>query len=90
MTERDGELTCVKGEMGLSKHLRRLLTQYCDDPPLQLSSRQSHANWSGLYYCPLDGAPMITTATLHPMCPMCDRILTNAILYDLLELHPHR
>jgi len=90
MIERDGELTCTSGNMGLSQVMRSMLTDYCVSEPLPQAARSTEVRWGGSWRCPLDGAAMSSSDTALPMCPECDRILASRILYQLIEIHPHR
>lgn len=74
----------------LSPIMRRLLSDYCTDDPLPDAARPTPTRWGGRWYCALDGTAMSAPDHLLPMCPACDRILSNGVLYQLVEIHQHR
>jgi hypothetical protein len=88
LTDVDGEMTCIAGDMGLSKWLFSALTDLCGDPPQV--DRSTRVRWGGGWHCPLDGSLMSSSDTELPTCPECQRVLPSRVVYQLIELHPHR
>lgn len=88
MRERDGETTCITGDMGLSRVMLAMLTEYCESPPQP--ERTTTTNWGGRWHCPVDGAIISASRGQLPVCPECDRVLSSRIIHQLIELHPHR
>jgi uncharacterized Zn finger protein (UPF0148 family) len=83
LVRRHGELTCVPGDMGLSRHLEALLTERygLHTPPLRggVSSAET-ASW----YCPGCGVSLASDLR----CPQCQQSLQD-LQYPLTEFHPH-
>lgn len=81
---REGELTCVRGDMPLSRYLEKLLTErysrHVPSPHAGKPSSQPHR-----WYCPGCGIPI--GADLQ--CMECQQSLED-LLYQLVEFHPHR
>lgn len=82
-----GELTCVKGQMGLSQHLERRLTECfilrADKPHESKFSFLVGGKW----FCPGCGVPTIEGGGAV-RCPQCELSL-NEFIHRLVELHPH-
>ncbi|MBX3221912.1 MAG: hypothetical protein KF795_15455 [Labilithrix sp.] len=77
-----GELTCMPGEMGLSKVVETTLLQrfgervdMCAAPPARLSA----------WYCPGCRDPLADDMS----CSKCRETLFD-LRFQLVELHPHR
>jgi rubrerythrin len=82
-----GELTCVRGRMGLSRHLERRLTECfisgADKPrELKLSFIVG-----GKWFCPGCGVATVEAGGVV-RCPRCGLSL-NEFVRALVELHPH-
>ena len=90
MTDVDGQMTCVAGGMDLSIMMRQMLIDYCIEDPLPQDRRSTAVRWGGRWHCALDGTAMSAPDFLLPMCPTCERILPNNIVYQLIEVHQHR
>jgi hypothetical protein len=82
----DGTLTCVAGEMQLSKALNDSLSEVFVARVRE--ARPRAFNWGGHWFCPGCGVPA-TTEREHVRCDTCGAYL-DEFLYQLIELHPHR
>ena len=87
LTLRNGELTCIRGNMGLSATIAsELLAEFGPD---SLVSRAAPLKYvaGGTWFCPCCGLPM-SESNGNVSCRTCGRSL-NRFLYHLVELHPH-
>ena len=84
LVRRHGELTCVAGEMGLSKSVERSLTERYNNhtPSLQRGEATTEPY---PWYCP--GCGVILCRGL--VCPECHLSLRD-LQHQLVELHPHK
>lgn len=82
-----GEVTCRRGQMGLSKVVQDELEEIVQSPPRRLEPRDFR--WGGRWHCPADGERM-TEADGIVQCQSCQRCLPGQTLYALVELHPHK
>jgi transposase len=80
-----GELTCLRGEMGLSLKVEHVLTErygkHLPSPNRGVVSTTDPYP----YYCP--GCGVLLDAQMH--CPECHLSLKD-LQYEIVELHPHR
>ena len=81
------ELTCRRGQMGLSQHLERRLTECFvlkRDKP-----RESKFSFvvGGKWFCPGCGIAMVEHDG-DVRCSQCELSL-NEFIYQLIEVHPH-
>ena len=86
MQMRETELTCVGGDMPLSRKVESALRAFVEAGP-GLPELSTH-RWGGTWRCPADGARMIETDGLL-RCSKCKRYLQATVIYQLIELHPH-
>ncbi len=79
-----GELTCIAGEMGLSKYVERVLTERYSNhlPSLQRDEAIAEPH---SWYCPGCGVPLCRDLG----CPECHLSLRD-LQHQLVELHPHK
>jgi uncharacterized Zn finger protein (UPF0148 family) len=82
-----GEVTCRRGDMGLSQVMRSELEEIVRSPPSRPEAASIH--WGGKWHCPLDGERMVEDGG-RVQCPACERYLPGRVLYQLIELHPHK
>jgi rubrerythrin len=84
LVRRDGELTCIAGEMGLSQHVERVLAErYTGHIP---SARRGETTAEPCpWYCP--GCGVLLDRDL--LCPECHVSLRD-LQHQLIELHPHK
>ena len=81
------EVTCVRGQMGLSQHLERRFTECfilgADRP------RESRFSFivGGKWFCPGCGVPAVEADGVV-RCPLCELSL-NEFIHALVERHPH-
>lgn len=82
------ELTCRRGNMGLSQFLETVLKERF--PPVSRSEPVPSISASG-FFCPGCGVPMISGAAVGTSytCPKCGKALDPGIMHQLVELHPH-
>jgi len=81
------ELSCVKGEMGLSPIMQQKFEErYGHNPMPQSSNPPLNNPFHGgfQWFCPGDGEPL--NAQLE--CPRCRKHLRD-LVSPLVELHPH-
>lgn len=84
----NGELTCVRGEMGLSRDMAcRLSERYVTCTPAPQDSRAAFRSGRG-WYCPGCGVRAEENEGVV-RCPRC-KLPMNEFLFLLTELHPHR
>ena len=84
------ELTCRRGNMGLSIFLGSALKERFS-PVASLESATSMS--TGGFFCPGCGIPMIRVLGEEPIptytCPQCAKSIDRKIVYNLIEFHPH-
>jgi rubrerythrin len=84
----NGELSCIAGDMGLSKNLEQAMREYyASSPPAQPEpplGYKTGARW----FCPGCATP-IQGINSDFRCPGCGKSL-NRFHYQLVELHPHK
>jgi hypothetical protein len=86
MVVKNGEVTCVSGDMGLSQKMHDRLAEV-----FILHARRSPPRafrWGGRWFCPGCGGPMETDSE-HVRCETCGEYL-DEFIPGLVELHPHR
>ena len=80
----DGELTCPRGQMGISEHLRSILMdrygKHRPSPKHGVVAIEPNA-----FYCPGCGVPL----DAKMLCPECHLSLKD-LGFPLVELHPHK
>ena len=82
----NGTLTCVSGEMPLSRDLHAKLSEVF--VARTRSARPITLNWGGGWFCP--GCGVATASDMeHVRCGKCGEYL-DEFLHALVELHPHR
>jgi hypothetical protein len=86
MVVRDGEVTCVPGEMGLSRKMHDGLSEVFIAHTRR--SRPRAFPWGGRWFCPGCGGPM-KTDNEHVRCETCSEYL-DEFIHQLVEVHPHR
>jgi uncharacterized Zn finger protein (UPF0148 family) len=80
----DGELTCVAGEMGLSRSVeQRLIDRYGQHVPS--TDRTPRSTNPRPWFCP--GCGVMLDADM--VCPHCQMSLKD-LEFQLVELHPHK
>jgi len=87
MTEQAGVAICRQGGMVLSAVVYAALRDMADAGPSDVAA--SSARWGGTWHCPADGR-LMEEAAGQVSCRACDRKLSPAVLYQLVELHPHQ
>jgi len=85
----NGELTCERGDMGLSKHLERGLTECFVDRTRTPRTVPLRFHVGGSWCCPGCGVAMVETEAGLVTCPKCELAL-GEFIRELIELHPHR
>ena len=85
----NGELACMRGEMGLSKHLERALTECFVDRSRTPRAAPLPFAVGGSWYCPGCGVMMAEMDPGVVACPKCGLALGEFIV-ELIENHPHR
>lgn len=90
MVERNGVLTCVRGDMPLSPKLNQDLHD-CFVANTRQPIEKQHYNYriGGTWYCPGCGVLTTEDETGAIRCPRCKRNLRE-FMHHLIELHPHR
>lgn len=84
----NGELTCVRGDMGLSQDMARRLSECYVTRTRLPAEPKNAARWGGTWYCPGCGI-QAEEDDGAVRCPHCG-LSMNEFLYPLVELHPHR
>jgi ribosomal protein S27AE len=87
LEEVNGELTCRKGNMGLSAYVAEGLRACFIEKTRNPSDKQLTYKVGGRWFCPGCGVQMVEHAGLI-QCPKCSRCLSE-FLYPLVERHPH-
>jgi hypothetical protein len=86
MVVRNGEVTCVPGEMGLSRKMRDGLSEVF---VARTRPGRPHAfARGGRWFCPGCGGLMKTDSE-HVRCETCGEYL-DEFIHALVELDPHR
>jgi hypothetical protein len=85
----NGELTCERGDMGLSQHLERGLTECFVDRTRIPRSEPLPFRVGGSWSCPACGVAMAETEPGLILCSQCGLSL-GEFIHELVELHPHR
>ena len=83
-----GELTCVRGNMGLSPRMTRLLTDCFITQTREPLARPFPGGLGDDYFCPGCGERMRGAEEWVIRCPRCSRSL-NEFVYELIRLNPH-
>jgi len=78
-----GELTCLRGQMSLSKEMERVLVDRYRPHVASVSRKLTRAELDG-WYCP--GCGVLLDAQM--ICPGCGRSLAD-LKHALVEFHPH-
>ena len=96
----NGELFCDKGGTGLSPMVTRWLHQaIVTTPHLPVVATNLKEITHDAWYCPRCASPMssrerepdaIGAETLERICGHCGFIIPGRIIYQLVELHPHK
>jgi uncharacterized Zn finger protein (UPF0148 family) len=83
LVPQNGELTCLRGDMALSRHIEKILTERYSRhvPSPDAGTVSSDPGW----YCPGCGVPL--DADLR--CAECQHSLQD-LQHHLIELHPHK
>lgn len=88
LKEVDRELTCTRGNMGLSQKMANDLNECFIIGSRQPSEREFNLRWGGTWFCPGCGVQMIEGDKGAVRCPQCHKNLCEFI-YSLVERHPH-
>lgn len=88
MADRDGTLTCDRGDMPLSPKLQELLTETFVLKARSWDVKPAQFRWGGEWFCPADGAHMDEHDGVV-RCPACSEAFPGPLLHQLIELHPH-
>jgi hypothetical protein len=86
MVVKDGEVTCLPGDIRLSQKMHDGLSEV-----FIARTRRGRAHpfpWGGRWFCPGCGGPMKTDSE-HVRCETCGEYL-DEFIYQLVEVHPHR
>jgi uncharacterized Zn finger protein (UPF0148 family) len=86
MVTREAGLTCLRGEMMLSKYVAQGLKHIVVSNPIKPEPRMTR--WGGWWHCPADGSQMTEESGLV-RCYECGRFLPGGMIYNLIELHTH-
>lgn len=81
------ELTCLRGQMGLSNHLEQGLTECFVLKNRKPKEFKFSFLVGGKWFCPGCGVLTIEEDGFV-RCPQCDFSL-NEFIHELVELHPH-
>lgn len=84
----NGELTCVRGGMGLSRDMERRLAECYVARSRRPREARATFQWGGTWHCPGCGvrAEEREGTVRCPQCGLC----MNEFLFLLIERHPHR
>lgn len=85
----DGELACEQGDMGLSRHLERGLTECFVERTRKPTATPLPFRVGGSWSCPGCGIAMLEDPPGLVACPRCGLSL-GEFVHELVELHPHR
>lgn len=91
LREDGGRLRCEAGEMELSQVVATEIRAMPPtvDPAEAVHRPGSSRRIGGRWFCPRDAALMVEEDG-RISCPRCGRTLSGVLIYDLIELHPHR
>lgn len=81
------EVTCVRGDMGLSQAMREELESLVASPPVE--PERATRRMGGSWRCPADGQEMHESDG-QLRCATCGRFVPFKTLYRFMEIHPHR
>jgi hypothetical protein len=84
MSRVDGVLTCVEGDMPLSRHLQAVLLERFPVQE-QKPAYEAVGRRPGVWFCPGCAVPLGPGLS----CRSCGKSLGD-LHYQLIELHPHR
>lgn len=82
------ELTCRRGDMGLSQDLEKRLAAAFAGDVTEPQPTPFPFEVGGTWFCPADAMHMDEKVRGLVACPTCGRSL-NRFLRALIELHPH-
>jgi hypothetical protein len=83
-------MSCARGEMVLSPHMHRVLTEWVASSDRRTEIPGSYSGRFGeRWFCPGCGVEMHSQAGFVS-CPQCGGQIANGILKELLDLNPHR
>src|SRR5262245_14180425 len=85
----DGELTCERGEMGLSRNLERGLQECFVDRIWVPHDAAFSVEIGGAWWCPGCGVRAEERNRGDLRCPSCG-VSLREFIRPLIELHPHR
>lgn len=83
-----GELTCPRGNMGLSQKMASDLYECFVTETRLPKEREYNFQWGETWFCPGCGIQMIEGDKGAVRCPQCHKNLSEFI-YNLIERHPH-
>ena len=83
---------CAAGDMPLAPGLDKKLTAKIADTPVEPLAGKVVKETIKPWYCPRCRQPMFTrnASSLEKVCAHCSLILEPGIVYELVELHPHK
>lgn len=83
---------CVTGNMSLSPRLDKKLMAKIEEMPFEPVEDESLVETSKPWYCPRCGKRMLThdPRSLEKVCVYCGLTLEKGIIYELVEIHPHK
>jgi hypothetical protein len=87
LTDVDGDLTCVTGDMQLSPRMRDNLNE-CFVEKTRMPKDFVNIRIGGTWFCPGCGVRMEAEGG-RVVCSRCSRSI-NEFIFDLVERHPHR
>jgi hypothetical protein len=82
------ELTCLRGNMGLSQRMAARLTECFVLKTREPREVRASFEWGGTWHCPACGVRAQEEEPGVVRCPGCRRNL-GEFLYELIEFHPH-
>ena len=89
LVEVNGELTCVRGKMGLNGRLTERFTECFVEKTREPAAKRWGRKWTRDWFCPGCGVRAVNEEDGAVRCPECGRHLGD-FLYELTEIHPHR
>jgi NADH pyrophosphatase NudC (nudix superfamily) len=87
LARRRDELTCVRGNMALSRSMETRLEATFVNRTSAPEEKRFPFRVGGTWFCPGEGEQMTETEGVIS-CPSCRRSL-NPFVHQLVELHPH-
>ena len=83
---------CVAGSMPLSPRLEGKLTAKIEGTPYEPITREGLIEMGKPWFCPRCGRRMFTQdpRSLEKLCVGCGVTLEKGIVYELVEMHPHK